>query len=100
MANIFRQAKNLLDTKAGREWTEEEWEVFGAAMIPLTILARYNDMATREGLEDLARIVEENEDAGEDQTPAPIEKDTMAKRDDGSNNSSTNLTGRQTRKGG
>lgn len=63
--NLFRQAKNLLDTKDGREWTEEEWEVFGAAMIPLTILAKYNDMTTKEGLEDLARMVEENKDAEE-----------------------------------
>jgi len=86
----------LLDTKAGREWTEEEWEVFGAAMIPLTILTKYNDMTTREGLEDLARMVEENKDAGEDQTPAPIEEVAMAERTRLSN-FSTNLTGRQTR---
>jgi len=63
LTNIFREAQQLLDTKADQAWSEEEWVVFGAAMIPLDRQAKYNDMTTREGLEVLARMFEENEDA-------------------------------------
>lgn len=69
MTNIFREAQ-LLRGKHLLEMSREEQETVSAAEIPLTILARYNDMTTEEGLEDLARMVEENKGAEADQTPA------------------------------
>ncbi|HUV56858.1 MAG TPA: hypothetical protein VMV84_06455 [Dehalococcoidales bacterium] len=60
MANLFRQAKQLLDTKDG-EMTEEEQKLVGAAEIPLLILPEYNDVTISEGLEELATMVEEAE---------------------------------------
>ena len=59
LENIFREAKELLDTKDGRKMTEEEQELVSAAMIPLNILPHFNDMTIGEGLEELARIVDE-----------------------------------------
>lgn len=60
MANTFRQALEILDTKNGDELTEDEQELVAAAMIPLFLLPQFNDMPVGEGLEELARIVEEN----------------------------------------
>ncbi len=55
--NLFRQALEILNTKNG-DMTEEERELLSAAMIPLNILPGYNDIEVREGLEELAKIVE------------------------------------------
>ena len=59
--NIFREAKQLLDTKAGREMTEEELQIVSAAIIPLTVRGCPfpDDMTVGECLEELAKIVEE-----------------------------------------
>ncbi len=57
MANIFRQALKILDNENGDMAGEEE--IMSAAMIPLIILPQFNDMSLREGLEELAKIVEE-----------------------------------------
>lgn len=56
--NIFREAKQLLATKAINEMNQEEVLTVKAAMIPLTILPQFNDMTPDEGLEDLARLFE------------------------------------------
>lgn len=59
--NIFKQAKQLLDNSNGRQLSDEEWEVLGAAMIPLNHPAYPfpQDMTVGEGLEMLANMVEE-----------------------------------------
>lgn len=63
MPNIFREAKQLLDKKdAGGELTAEELLTDNAADIPLTLLKMFNDINTPEGLEALAKIVEEKEE--------------------------------------
>lgn len=63
MANLFRQAKQLLDKKAGgSELTEEELQLIHTAIIPLMIKTDGifpEDMTISQGLEELARIVEE-----------------------------------------
>jgi len=62
MANLFRQAKQLLDKRAiGLELTEEEQEVVNVAIIPLNLRGcPFSDGITiAEGLEELAKIVEE-----------------------------------------
>ncbi|MBU1082467.1 MAG: hypothetical protein KKB59_18420 [Spirochaetes bacterium] len=60
MANIFREAKQLLDKKdSGIELTAEEQLTVNAADIPLTLLKMFNDMTTDEGLGELAKMVEE-----------------------------------------
>lgn len=60
--NIFRQAKQLLDTKKGSEMTEEELQLIGTAVIPLMV--KFDgifpeDFTIGEGLEELAKMVEE-----------------------------------------
>lgn len=72
MTNIFREAQQLLRWKPFLEMSKEEQEIVSAAEMPLTILAKYNDMTTEEGLEALAQIVEENKDAEADQNPGAI----------------------------
>lgn len=57
--NIFREAKELLDTKPIEEMTQEEVTIVKAATIPLNILPEFNDMTTDEGLEELARLFDE-----------------------------------------
>lgn len=63
MANIFRQARQLLDKKDnGAELTEEELQLINAALIPLMGKADGlfpEDSTIGEGLEELAKIVEE-----------------------------------------
>ncbi|GAI95865.1 unnamed protein product [marine sediment metagenome] len=59
MANIFREAKQLLETKSILEMTQEEVLTVNAAQIPLDILPEFNHMTTLEGLEVLARLLEE-----------------------------------------
>ncbi|MBA7498906.1 hypothetical protein ES704_01645 [subsurface metagenome] len=58
--NIFRQAKQLLDNKGDQEMSEEEKKLLSAATIPLVILPRFNDTLTGEGLEELAKLIEES----------------------------------------
>lgn len=60
MANIFRQALEVLDTKNG-DMTKDEQELLSAAMIPLLLLPEYNDVDLREGLAELAWLVENND---------------------------------------
>ena len=59
MANIFRQALEVLDTKNG-DRTEEERELLNTALIPLNIRGCPfpDDMTIGECLEELARMVE------------------------------------------
>lgn len=57
--NIFRQALEILHSRRGDEMSEEEEEIVAAAMIPLNMLPEFNDKTTDEGLEVLAKIVEE-----------------------------------------
>ncbi|GAI47846.1 unnamed protein product [marine sediment metagenome] len=59
MANIFREALGILDNKHGDELNDEEEELLSAALIPLMILPQYNHVDLREGLAELARMVEE-----------------------------------------
>ena len=58
--NLFRQAKQLMDNSNGQQLTDEEWEVLGAAMIPLNHPAcpYPEDMTVAECLEKLAKLVE------------------------------------------
>ena len=60
MANIFRQALEVLDTKNG-DRTEEERGLLNTALIPLNIRGCPfpDDMTIGECLEELAKIVEE-----------------------------------------
>ena len=58
--NIFRQAKQLLNNKGDQEMSEEEGKLLSAATIPLIILPRFNNTPTGEGLEELAKLVEES----------------------------------------
>lgn len=59
--NLFRQAKELLDTKAGPEMSEAEAQLIATAIIPLMINADglFADITIAEGLEELAKIIEE-----------------------------------------
>lgn len=63
MANIFRQAKQLLDRKDdGAELAEEELRLIDTAIIPLMVKTDGffpDDMTIGEGLEELAKMVEE-----------------------------------------
>ena len=63
MTNIFRQAKDLLDKKdAGGELTQAELQLIATAEIPLMVKAdglSSEDITIGEGLEKLARILEE-----------------------------------------
>ena len=91
MTNIYREAQQLLRWKHPMEMNKEEQKTVSAARIPLISLARYNDMTTEEGLEALARIVEENEDAGADQNPGAIKGGCHSRRSR-LNNYSTDIT--------
>ena len=58
--NIFRQAKQLLDTKSGPEMTEEELQLVATATIPLMVRTNGifpEDITIVEGLEELANMV-------------------------------------------
>ncbi|MBA7465352.1 hypothetical protein ES707_00514 [subsurface metagenome] len=63
MTNLFRQAKDLLNIKdAGGELSEDELQLIGTAIIPL--MGKTNgvfpeDITIGEGLEELAKILEE-----------------------------------------
>lgn len=63
MTNIFRQAKDLLDIKdTGGELTEEDLQLIGTAIIPLMVKTDGifpEDITLAEGLQELAKIVEE-----------------------------------------
>ena len=57
--NIFREAKKLLQDKPILEMNQEELTTVKAALIPLNILAEFNDKTIDEGLEELAKMVDE-----------------------------------------
>lgn len=57
--NIFSEALTLLSTRNGHGMSDEEAETVAVAMIPLMLLSQYSDIPIGEGLEELARIVEE-----------------------------------------
>ena len=57
--NIFKEAKQLLETKESWEMTEEELNLIGTALIPLMLVRAYSDIPIDEGLEDLSGIIEE-----------------------------------------
>ncbi|MBA7486493.1 hypothetical protein ES707_22053 [subsurface metagenome] len=63
MANIFREAKQLLDKKdAGSKLTKEELQLINTAIIPLIVKTDGvfpEDITIEEGLEELAKILEE-----------------------------------------
>jgi len=61
MANLFRQALEILGKNG--EKTEEERKLLNTALIPLNIRGCPfpNDITIGEGLEELAKIVEEAE---------------------------------------
>jgi len=60
MNNLFRQALGILNAKNG-ERTEEEQELLNTALIPLNIRGcpLPENITIAEGLEELAKIVEE-----------------------------------------
>lgn len=58
MANIFREALEILNNKHDGNMTKEEAEIVSSAIIPLMILPQYNHVDLREGLAELARMVE------------------------------------------
>ncbi|MBA7696962.1 hypothetical protein ES703_105620 [subsurface metagenome] len=66
MPNIFREAKQLLDKKdAGAQLSEEEQGLIDLAlMMPLLMLPKYNDTPLSDGLEELAKLVEEKNGSG------------------------------------
>ena len=61
--NLFRKAKQLLDKKdAGGELTEEELRLIHTAIIPMNLNINGffpEDITISEGLEELAKILEE-----------------------------------------
>ena len=61
--NLFRRAKRLLDKKdSGARLTEGELRLIHTAIIPLMVKAEgffLEDMTIGEGLEELAKMVEE-----------------------------------------
>jgi len=57
MANIFREARRLLQEKPISEIDDEEMLTVKAADIPLTLLKMFNDINTLDGLEKLVKIV-------------------------------------------
>ena len=62
MTNIFREAKQLLDTKEGSEMTEEELRLVNRAIMPLIMKTNgifQEDSTIAEGLEELAKIVDD-----------------------------------------
>lgn len=59
MDNIFRQALEILHKNG--EMTEEEQELLAAATIPLDLMPQFSNLTTRQGLEDLAKIVEDKD---------------------------------------
>jgi len=59
MPNVFRQAQALLREKSIFEMNEEELHIVNAATIPLTLLEMFNGKTTLDGLEELAKMVEE-----------------------------------------
>ena len=62
MANIFREAKQLLVKKdSGIKLTAEEQLTDNATDIPLTLLRIFNDTNTPDGLEELAKMLEEED---------------------------------------
>ena len=61
--NIFREARQLLQDKPVSEMNEEELHIVNAATIPLNILPSFNGMTIDEGLEELAKIVEDKDHA-------------------------------------
>jgi len=60
--NIFREAKQLLDTKRGDEMTDAERQLIATATIPLMVKTNGifpKDITISEGLDELAKMVEE-----------------------------------------
>ena len=57
--NVFRQAKQLLNEKSVLEMNEEELQIVNAATIPLLLLRHFSDLSIDDGLEELAKMVDE-----------------------------------------
>lgn len=64
--NIYRQAAELLDKNHVYKLTEEERLLINMAIIPLIVMDGLfpEDITLREGLEELAKIVEETSGSG------------------------------------
>lgn len=56
---IFREALVLLSTKNGRQMSQDEAETVATAILPLMVLPEYSHIPIGEGLEDLAKTLEE-----------------------------------------
>jgi hypothetical protein len=61
--NIFRQAKQLLNQKPVLEMNEEELKIVNTATMPLLLLRHFSDRSINDGLEELAKMVEEGKRA-------------------------------------
>ena len=61
--NIFREAQQLLERKPVLEMNGRELEVIKIATMPLLLLRHFNDKPIEDGLEELAKIVEEARNA-------------------------------------
>ena len=59
-SNIYRQAKQLRQEKPVLEMNEEESEVIKIAMMPILQLRQFSEIPIDDGLEELAKIVEED----------------------------------------
>ena len=60
MTNLFREAKQLLKKKdSGSKLTDEEQGLISTAIVPLMLLPEYNNIPINQGLEKLAKILEE-----------------------------------------
>lgn len=64
-SNIFRQAKQLLRDKPVLEMSEEELQIINTATMPLLLLRHFSDMTINDGLEELAKMVEEGKRSSE-----------------------------------
>ncbi|GAI52942.1 unnamed protein product [marine sediment metagenome] len=58
--NIFRQAKQLLNEKPVLEMNDKEFGIVNTATMPLLLLHEFSDRSIDDGLEELAKKVDEH----------------------------------------
>ena len=69
--NIFRQAKQLLNDKPVLEMSAKELGVVNLALMPLLLLRQFSDMSINDGLEELAKMVDEGKSHAQEKALVP-----------------------------
>ena len=84
MANLFREAKALLDKKdSGAQLSEEELELINTAVIPLMVNTDGifpDDITIAEGLKELARMIGDEEKTPTQESYPDRKKKTVTSR--------------------